>query len=156
MKWKVLNCIKANERDDVMKIFNSDIVYYLALLKLLVQRPKFDDAVNKLICFSDVSCKTFEKVKNLFFFHFTENWRRRKKFHWSEEWAPMHHSSWSAKVTNKFILYHSWKTTDSGHLKILLISNLNSIHLSSIPGPYNIRPRSSVRYVFQSSLCVPR
>lgn len=53
VKIHVLNCLKPSERDDVLKILNEEIGYFLALIKLN-SRNKFEDAAKCLIIFSDV------------------------------------------------------------------------------------------------------
>lgn len=53
-KFYILNSpsVKASERKDCLKLYNEETVYFLALLKLIIQRPKFDDAVRSLISLS--------------------------------------------------------------------------------------------------------
>lgn len=55
IKLNVLNCNKANDRDDCLKIFNEDIGYFLALLKLVVKDSKFENAIKSFITFTDVN-----------------------------------------------------------------------------------------------------
>lgn len=55
VKFDILNCVKACERDDCLKQFDEHIGYFIALLKLVVQRPKFEEAINIIMTFTDVS-----------------------------------------------------------------------------------------------------
>lgn len=56
IKTDILTAVKPIERDDLLKYFNDDIGYFLALLKLLLPRgSNLESAVSKFIVYSDVS-----------------------------------------------------------------------------------------------------
>lgn len=55
IKFNILSSVKVCERDDCLKKFDENIGYFLALLKMVVQRPKFEEAINILMTFNDVS-----------------------------------------------------------------------------------------------------
>lgn len=60
MKHEVLAAVNASLRDDILKMFNDDIGYLLALLKLLIPASaNLETVAGKLINFSDVWSLSF-------------------------------------------------------------------------------------------------
>lgn len=59
VKFDILNCVKACERDDCLKRLDEHAGYFLALLKSVVQRPKFEEAINIILTFTDVSIDVY-------------------------------------------------------------------------------------------------
>lgn len=55
LKFNILTSVNAAERDECLQIFNEDIGYFLALLKLLIPKnASLNDIVSKFIVYSDV------------------------------------------------------------------------------------------------------
>lgn len=56
MKHDVLAAVQPSLRDNILNMFNDDIGYFLALLKLLIpSNANLETVAGKLITFSDVS-----------------------------------------------------------------------------------------------------
>lgn len=56
MKHDVLAAVDASLRDNILKMFNDDIGYFLALLKLIIpSTANLENVAGKFITFSDVS-----------------------------------------------------------------------------------------------------
>lgn len=76
MKHDILAAVDPSSRDKLLNMFNDDIGYFLALLKLLTpSKANFENVAGKLITFSDVSqhfielCKrSLKDIKSKYFF----------------------------------------------------------------------------------------
>lgn len=54
-KLDILCLLDPKERNECCSFFDTEIGYFLALMKVVSQKPKFKDRIDNLIIFSDVS-----------------------------------------------------------------------------------------------------